>query len=185
MPDGDSIVSDADPEPAELQPEVSLKKRKGGAAAMRLAEEVYALYPRKIGKDAALRAISKRLDAGFDPERLMQATRLFAAAVDRWPSEDRQFVPHPATWFNQGRFEDDPAEWRRDPSAGQKKNGGVAAAAPVRQVVEPDWDWRVVWRQLWPQSEPPGELVRFGHLEASVRFELRQEWVRGQEQQDL
>ena len=30
---------------------------------------------------------------------------------------DKQYIPHPATWLNNGRYDDDPATWvrRRDP----------------------------------------------------------------------
>jgi hypothetical protein len=184
MSDGDSIVSD-EGALVELEPDVPLgKKRKGRGAVSEEAGRVYELYPRKVGRDAALVAIQKRLDAGVEVELLVERVGLFAAAVERWPAAERVFVPHPATWFNQGRFEDDPAEWRRDPAGvswGHKKNGGAAAAAEVKRVVDPEWDWRVVWRRLWPESEPPGELVRWGHLDASVRFELRQEWDREQD----
>lgn len=90
-------------------------------------EPIYSMYPRKVGRRAALRAIERALKrvnkrmttAGHRHpdldaiEYLSNKTAKFAAAVKRWPPGDRKFVPYPATWFNQDRFDDDPAEWER------------------------------------------------------------------------
>ncbi|MGE9296582.1 MAG: hypothetical protein ACQKBV_09875 [Puniceicoccales bacterium] len=78
----------------------------------RAAEEIYERYPRKVGKAAALKAIEKRLkDTAHG--KLLAAVEEYAAAVETWPQDDRQFIPHPATWFNQQRDDDDRSEWRR------------------------------------------------------------------------
>lgn len=76
------------------------------------AERIYAAYPRKVGKQAAVRVIAKAL-LRHDPDMIAAKVGEYAKAVATWPAEDRQFVPHPATWFNQGRWEDDPVNWRR------------------------------------------------------------------------
>lgn len=76
------------------------------------AEAIYATYPRKVGRPKALASITKAIaDHGFDV--LLNKTQAYAAAVSRWPKTDLQFVPHPTTWFNQSRFNDDPATWER------------------------------------------------------------------------
>lgn len=94
-------------------------KALGGALA------IYEAYPRHVGKIDALRAIEKALKAiGDDPAwlqigeqephaYLLDRVQLFAAAVTRWSQHDRQFIPHPATWFNRGSYADDPKEWER------------------------------------------------------------------------
>ncbi len=141
------------------------KKKKGAGAA---AVEIYGFYPRKVGRDAALRAIQKRLDEGLDPLTLMTVTRLYAEAVAKWPAEDRQFVPHAATWFNQARYDDDHSEWARGLPA-EKKEG----AAPARpKITEPDWDWRAVHLAKYGQPAPADQ--HWQYLPASIRFELRQ-----------
>ena len=45
------------------------------------------------------------------PDVLLAKVREYAAspAVKSTPIE---FIPHPATWFNAGRYDDDPAEWQ-------------------------------------------------------------------------
>ena len=61
-------------------------------------------YPRKVAKGAALKAWAKVQKEGIPPETLL-------AALQSQHLEDRetQFIPHPATWLNHRRWEDDPA----------------------------------------------------------------------------
>ncbi len=77
------------------------------------ADQIYAAYPRKEAKQDALKAISKAMQTA-DPVDILMATELYAEAVSRWPTDDRRFVPHPATWFNGARFHDDPMTWERN-----------------------------------------------------------------------
>lgn len=70
-------------------------------------EEIYQLYPRKVAKPDALRAIQKAV-AEFGESLVSERTRLFASTCNWEP----QFIPHPAAWFNQQRFNDDPSTWR-------------------------------------------------------------------------
>ena len=73
-----------------------------------LAEQIYAAYPKQVGKPAALRAIHRAL-AHHSSEFLLERTRLYAATFDC----ELRYVPHPATWFQDQRFNDDPSTWRR------------------------------------------------------------------------
>jgi hypothetical protein len=70
-------------------------------------EMIYEAYPRKIAKPAALRAIRKAL-AKHSFEFLLSCAKRYA--ISR-AGQDPNFTPHPATWFNQERFNDDPATW--------------------------------------------------------------------------
>lgn len=83
--------------------------------------EVYDLYPRKVGKAAALKAIRyayKQLAqrGELDPWKyLTERTRAYGESrveAHLQSEGEIRFTPHPATWFNQGRYDDDPAEWR-------------------------------------------------------------------------
>lgn len=71
-------------------------------------EEIYSAYPLKRAKPDALRAIAKALTK-HPPEFLLTKTKAYAAARNG----DLTFVPNPATWFNQERFNDDPSTWTR------------------------------------------------------------------------
>lgn len=80
-------------------------------------EDIYVAYPRKQGKADALNAIAKALKRGVSAERLLERTHAYATATDAWPEDDRRYIPHPATWFNRGSYDDDPGAWVRfDPS---------------------------------------------------------------------
>jgi len=65
-------------------------------------EGFWAAYPRKIGKAAARRAWDKAMRV-TTPDVIGAALR-----AAEWP-EDPQYIPHPATWLNQGRWDDQPA----------------------------------------------------------------------------
>lgn len=91
---------------------------KAPAVPTALVEEIYQAYPRKEGREDALRAIRKRIKEGKDPQFLLERVKTYAAAI-AW--KERDFIPHPATWFNNGRYDDDPANWK-DPGRDIKKH---------------------------------------------------------------
>jgi hypothetical protein len=101
-------------------------------------EEIYQVYPRRVGRAAALKAIQlavKRMqsrDANEDAVAfLMERTKLFAAS----PAGNKgRFTPYPATWFNQERYLDDEQEW----NATENRSGNLK-----REIVE--------------ETETPGE----------------------------
>jgi uncharacterized protein YdaU (DUF1376 family) len=66
-------------------------------------EDFWAAYPRKVGKDAARRAWTSAMKRATVEEI---AAGLNAA---QWPT-DRNFIPHPATWLNAGRWLDTPTD---------------------------------------------------------------------------
>tara|TARA_A100001037_G_scaffold262802_1_gene252649 strand:- start:11785 stop:12723 length:939 start_codon:yes stop_codon:yes gene_type:complete len=87
------------------------------------AEACYAAYPRKVGKPAALRAIKRALKRN-KAENLLSLTQDYAASQ---AGQDPQYVPHPATWFNQERYLDDPATWRTTaPEPGQPETPQIS-----------------------------------------------------------
>lgn len=69
------------------------------------AAEIYEHYPRKIAKPAACTAIIRAVKRhGFD--HVLTKTRQFAEKV-RDSAKDLQFIPYPATFFNQEQYNDD------------------------------------------------------------------------------
>ena len=74
------------------------------------AMALYKAYPRKVARGAALKAIRKALlskdSIGFDA--LMDAVQEYAKAKE---GQERQYIPHPSTWFNQERWDDDREDW--------------------------------------------------------------------------
>lgn len=84
----------------------------------------WSLVPKKVGRRAAekgyrnaVTAIAGRAGPGGDNPHGFLAERMAAfAASDKGRSG--QFCPHPATWLNEGRYDDDEAAWqshRQDP----------------------------------------------------------------------
>lgn len=61
-------------------------------------------YPRKVGKEATRKALEKAVR--------QYGANVILGGLDRMISDpnlpDKQFLPHPATWLNQGRWEDEP-----------------------------------------------------------------------------
>jgi hypothetical protein len=83
------------------------------------AEAIYQAYPRHEGKKPAKRKIrialeelEKRMGDDAFPF-LLGKVLAYREATAKWPKAERCFIPHPATWFGQGRYEDDPRLWQR------------------------------------------------------------------------
>ena len=115
------------PRPAALGVVGGVVEDGGDIGVRRLS--IFALYPRKVGKPKALKAIEKAmLTHGF--EHVHKATKSFAKA---WDGEtDLTFCPHPATWFNQERYNDDPSTWKSNgthqrPTATDNRNLGTGS----------------------------------------------------------
>lgn len=64
-------------------------------------------YPRKVGKKAAETSYAKALKSGVTSATLLQAATRFAAECAEW-GRPVDKIPHPTTWLNQGRWDDDP-----------------------------------------------------------------------------
>lgn len=106
---GQTSASDADKLRAREE------KRREEENTARAFESFWSAYPRKVGKDAAFKAFSKRR-----PDDALLGEMLAAIAaqglVDRCRKGEDRFVPHPSTWLNEGRWTDEPS--------GQAANGG-------------------------------------------------------------
>lgn len=88
-------------------------------------ERVYEVYPRKVGKGAALKAIEKALKriAPLGVDWLVERTHQYALSRE---FEDPQYTPHPQTWFNQERYNDGNYGDGSD-QEGFEGNGGIAS----------------------------------------------------------
>jgi hypothetical protein len=98
----------------ELETEQETRARDEAAARV-TEDEIYDAYPLKVGKPnallkirAALRVPSEGVPPDAWPATLLATTKRYAAARK---GADTGYTPHPATWFNQRRFDDDPATW--------------------------------------------------------------------------
>ncbi len=64
--------------------------------------EFYAAYPRRTARGAAVKAWERAVKVAA-PLTIIEAARAYTAT-----NPDPQYVPHPATWLNQMRWEDEP-----------------------------------------------------------------------------
>lgn len=68
-------------------------------------EQWWSVYPRKVAKKFAHKCFERLRSSGEIPfEVLISATQFFARSCI---GKDIKFVPHPATWLNAGRWDDD------------------------------------------------------------------------------
>ncbi len=70
-------------------------------------EDIYDAYPLKVGRPSAINAIRGALKKKISPTRLLQLTKEYAEVIGK----RREFVPHPSTWYNQERYNDDKETW--------------------------------------------------------------------------
>lgn len=68
-------------------------------------EEIYQAYPRHVGKVAAFKAIEK-VRKQRTQEEILGTVKRYAEKILKLGTEE-QFIPHPATWFNRGSYDDD------------------------------------------------------------------------------
>jgi hypothetical protein len=92
---------------------------KGKATAK--AEEIYSHYPKKAGKKAAIKSIENALKI-ITPEDLLPIVETYGRKT-AWM--DKQYIPNPATWFNQERWEDDQSLWEKPKQQTEEITYGV------------------------------------------------------------
>jgi uncharacterized protein YdaU (DUF1376 family) len=81
---------------------------RGGGAAGGEFDEFWKAYPRKAGKKAALKAWINAKDK--PPLSDVLAAIATQRRTPGWTKDGGQYIPHPATWLNQGCWEDKPVE---------------------------------------------------------------------------
>ena len=106
----------------------------------KLFDEFWAEYPKKVGKDAARKAFDKRKPSRDLLVRMLASIRAQAQTL-AWQKDGGQFIPHPATWLNEGRWQDEetavPTIQRGpDPELERIKRESRQAAPPSLAVLE-------------------------------------------------
>lgn len=94
-----------DPNPTRTeQTEISRPTRVEPTIGAEFAE-FYSAYPKHTGRKAAEKAWAKALKEGADPAAIIVGAKRYA---DERHGQDARFTKHPATWLNQGCWDDDP-----------------------------------------------------------------------------
>lgn len=71
-------------------------------------ELFWAKYPKKVGKKAAQKAFQNAQNRPQIDDLLEAIDR--AMKSEQWRKDGGQFIPNPATWLNQGRWDDEPVQ---------------------------------------------------------------------------
>ncbi|NEC77233.1 hypothetical protein G3I25_37740, partial [Streptomyces rochei] len=89
------------------RPERTARKRTAPPPADTGFEEFWAAYPRKVAKGTARGAWAKAMKRGVSAQHITAAATR-AAAQWRAAHTELRFIPHPATWLNGERYDDEP-----------------------------------------------------------------------------
>ncbi len=93
----------------------------------RLREEQFdmfwSVYPKKVGKQAARKAFEKVPGSAYP--KLIPAVEEQKQSL-QWQREGGRFIPNPATWLNQGRWDDEVAGGREKSRAAQELDESYA-----------------------------------------------------------
>lgn len=105
-----TVADDSKQNQTEANPAHNIKKsnikKNNNKEIETLFAAFWSAYPRKEGKQTALKAFTK-----INPDQELLQTML--AAIERqkqtaqWKENGGQFIPHPATWLNGRRWEDE------------------------------------------------------------------------------
>lgn len=125
-------------------------------------KRLYENYPRHSAPQNAYRAISKALQK-IPFETLLERVIRYKSYVMCWTVADqKQFIPHPASWFNGGCYDDDCSTWerpnmRRPEAPAPAEVPEPAGWLPYMRSEFPEWvelrDGRLpTWRNLGPVS---------------------------------
>lgn len=91
-------------------------------------DEFWNAYPNKKAKTNAKRAWMKIKPTEVLFTKIMAAIEAAKHSED-WQKENGRFIPHPATWLNGGRWEDEIKEVRTDGINGQSSGGSNVSTA--------------------------------------------------------
>jgi uncharacterized protein YdaU (DUF1376 family) len=135
--------SQSEPEPEIREANASLSVARSGPTSTEVSRgfaAFWAIYPKRVGKDAAAKSFAGAMKRIQSAEPLAVILSGLERALPGW--DDPQFIPNPTTWLNQGRWEDDaPA-----PRTGTRNDRN----APDHRA-----DARSVWADIIADSDGP------------------------------
>lgn len=95
-------------------------------------EDFWRTYPRRVGKIAAEKAYAKALAAGTTPDELIAGASFYAMEKKL---SDPKYIKHPATWLNDGCWQDEPDPAYKPPVIGAPSEAASAAPPPIGEVL--------------------------------------------------
>ena len=103
-------------------------------------DEFWSIYPRKIAKAVARKAWARLTD-----EQQLMAAKAINTHCEYWRAKETEleFIPHPATWLNQERWEDElviEPKKQKESKEWMFSNEGIEAKAKEIGVVSNGYD---------------------------------------------
>lgn len=126
-PESNPIQSESNPNP-NTNPKPNPRETRGAAF-----EKFWSAYPRKEGKQEA-RAAFEKVSVSLDI--LLEALERHKRSA-QWCKDNGQFIPHPATWLNGKRWEDQPVMDSSIPKGASGQLGDAELEA-IRKALETD-----------------------------------------------
>ena len=129
----------ADVTPSETETETETKTETdvpplpptGGRAAIDDGfDRFWSLYPKKVGKGEAKKAWHKRITSEAQVQRMLAGVARQKRSV-QWTRDDGRFIPNPATWLNQERWDDEP-----DPDVPHVSDRMLSAGRSMKAFLE-------------------------------------------------
>lgn len=105
---GDDKSGQDDPQTAD-KPRQRASKNEGVNEYSDEFEAFWKRYPKKHGKGAAWKAW-KKIRPSQDLQKRMLSAIERHKATEQWQRENGQYVPNPATWLNEARWDDEPEQ---------------------------------------------------------------------------
>ena len=99
------------------------KGNRKGAAGNELFAKFWEQYPRKVAKKEAEKAFAKLKADDRLLERILAGLNR-AKASQQWRQDGGRFIPYPATWLNQARWEDGEETQAAADAVGPSRSGG-------------------------------------------------------------
>lgn len=106
--DSDSYSSSVFDTQKKLHTSEVIQQSVAAPSAPSAFDRFWSIYPKKVGKKAAHRAWERAKINGRADEILSAVERQKLSA--QWQEEGGRFIPNPATWINQGRWDDELTE---------------------------------------------------------------------------
>ena len=111
-----TVANDSKNQQTEANPAHNIKKykeKKNKEIINDLFAQFWAAYPRHEAKQTALRAFEK-----LNPDEELLEKMILAVEKQKgsaqWKENGGQFIPHPSTWLNQHRWEDEVKDYKPD-----------------------------------------------------------------------
>lgn len=104
-------------------------------------EVFWAVWPRKVAKPAAVKAF-ERAARRAAPESIVEGARRFAADPNLPGKGEERFIPHPATWLNEDRWNDPALPQRGGRSSGAQRDANALELAARYEAEQRERDAR-------------------------------------------